>query len=755
MRKLALCCGGFAAGVFLWRYLMADTGWLPLAAAGLCALTGLVCGLAGVRRVKLAALGLCVGLLWSVGWQAVFFAPAQRLDGVTTPVTLTVTQFPQRTTAGAKVLCRLESADGPDIQTLFYAGEELLDLVPGDLVSTTAQLAVADSSYGEEVTWYTSDGTFLLAYSRGSLAVTPAESIPLWALPAYWNRALVDTVSAVCPPSAAALVTAIVTGEREGLDDSLNAALARTGLSHTVAVSGMHISFLIGAMSMLLGPHRRRTALVCLPVVLFFCLAVGSTPSVVRATVMQAAFFFAPLVGRENDSPTTLSLALAFLLLFNPYAAASISLQLSFAAVAGILYLAPRVKEGLDRKLLRKGKGFRLKLWNGFWSAVSSTLAASLGAILFTTPLSAYYFGAVSLIAPVANLLCLWVVSFLFVFGLSAAAVGFIFLPAGQIIGLAVLPGSSYFLWLVPLLGRLPFAAVTMGSVYYRAWLAAAYAIIAAAVLCRGQRRLVFAGAAALVTLCAAFLLTAASYQWGDLAVAVLDVGQGQSVLLTSDRRTALVDCGGSSLDDPGDIAADYLLEQGSASLDYLILTHYHDDHANGVLQLLERMEVAAILMPDTDPDSVLRLEIEEKAEALSIPITYVTEDTLCPLGDAVITLYAPLGDGGANEEGLSLVASAGDFDALITGDMNSYVEARLVKYGGLPDCELLVVGHHGSKHSSSQLLLEAVTPEIAVISVGFNYYGHPTDEAMSRLAAVGADLYRTDLMGTVTVSAH
>ena len=117
------------------------------------------------------------------------------------------------------------------------------------------------------------------------------------------------------------------------------------------------------------------------------------------------------------------------------------------------------------------------------------------------------------------------------------------------------------------------------------------------------------------------------------------------------------------------------------------------------------------------------------------------------------MSLFAPLGDGGANEEGLSLLVTAGEFDALITGDMNQVVEARLAKKD-LPPVELLVAGHHGSASATSRTLLDRVKPETAVISVGNNSYGHPAQETLTRLDERGVAIYRTDRMGTVTLTA-
>lgn len=183
------------------------------------------------------------------------------------------------------------------------------------------------------------------------------------------------------------------------------------------------------------------------------------------------------------------------------------------------------------------------------------------------------------------------------------------------------------------------------------------------------------------------------------------------------------------------------------------MLTHFHADHANGVAELLERVRVDVLAVPDVEPDDPLRRELLALAEEKGTQVWLVREDARLAFGSAELTLYAPLGAGEANEEGLSLLCRAGDFTALFTGDMGADIEARLVKYGDLPQVDVLAVGHHGSKNATSQLLLEAVSPETALVSVGYNTYGHPSPETLLRLDGADCVIYRTDLQGTITVT--
>ena len=216
-----------------------------------------------------------------------------------------------------------------------------------------------------------------------------------------------------------------------------------------------------------------------------------------------------------------------------------------------------------------------------------------------------------------------------------------------------------------------------------------------------------------------------------------------------------LVDCGGNQQENAGDIAADQLEHLGHRRLDALVLTHYHADHANGIPRLLKRIPVDVLYLPDVEEEDPLRVEILQLAEEYGVAVRFVREDTQLQIGpELTMNLYPPLGSETTNEMGLTVLATSGDFDTLITGDMNTEVEQLLLRHTELPDIELLIVGHHGSRYATSEELLEETRPEWAVISVGHNNYGHPTQDVLDRLRNAGAEVYRTDLQGTVTLHA-
>ena len=755
MRKLCAFAGPFSAAVFAALFLLPERFWLPVGlCCGLGALAGMFFRGDGRLRCILTALGLSAGLLWLCAYTALFHTGAEALAGSEETVEAVAADWPRETAYGCSVAVRVCPEEGGSVKTQLYlaAGKDgsLPALRPGDRLTFSGRFRLADTVAGEESEYYHARGITLIAYADGgATAVIRPERIPPRYWPAWIAKALKDSVRRCFPDSAAPLAAALITGDRSGLPGALYSALRRSGIAHVVAVSGLHVSVLSGLLAVLLG-RRRHSAVAGILLVFFFAAVAGDSPSVLRAAFMQSMLLLAPLLGRENDTPTSLCAILLLLLVHNPYAAASVSLQLSFAAVAGICLFTGRLWERWDGKLPRKGLGGKALRF------AAASLATTLGAVVFTTPLSAYYFGSLSLIAPVTNLLTLWAVSGAFLGALAVALLGLLFPAAAALAAWAAALPVWYLQKMAELLSRLPFASVGTDSIYLRLWLLLGYALLLLWLFWRGElKRMLLPVGAGGLCLCAALLLTAASRTSGRLSVSVLDVGQGQSVVLYSQGRCALVDCGGSGLSDPGDTAADYLQSLGTARLDLLVLTHYHTDHACGVPQLLERLEVERLLLPDVEPEEPLRREIEAAAQAHGVELVYLTQDAHVTLGGASLRVYAPLGDGGANEEGLSVLCTAGAFDALITGDMNAAVERRLIKYGALPDLELLVAGHHGSKYATSEELLLATTPERAVLSVGYNTYGHPADETLERLAAAGCEIYRTDWMGTVRITAE
>ena len=220
-----------------------------------------------------------------------------------------------------------------------------------------------------------------------------------------------------------------------------------------MAVSGSHLVLLAGLLSLLLGGSRRGTALVLIPVSILFTMMTGCTPSIVRAAIMIILLQIAPLLRRERDSATALGTALLLILLANPFSITHVGLQLSFAAVAGILLCADRIQE----VLMARVPFAEAKRGSPGWCARSvlrflvSTLAATVGASVLTTPLTALYFNSVPLISLLSNLLTLWAVSGLFGAGLILGGAGVLLPQAAALLARPVSLLGQYLTWSIEL----------------------------------------------------------------------------------------------------------------------------------------------------------------------------------------------------------------------------------------------------------------------------------------------------------------
>lgn len=763
IRRLACFALSFSAGIFLAQYL------LPLRLQPLFAAAFALAALLGFTqrdrkrrlRLLLAGFGLAAALCWNMGYTALTQTPARLwADRVLESGEATVLRYAEdRTNDGWgqnrrwRIRVRLHTENGAHTAYL-YAGEELLALEPGNVIRAPMQTADAAYINGEPISSFTSRGAFLLLYPKGELTVERGSAGSLRWLPQRVGHLTGETIARLYGGETAALVRAVLTGDKEGFGDELYAVLSEAGILHVAAVSGLHCAFLLSMVRLLLGRRRGLTALVGLPLLLFYALLVGAPPSVLRSVVMMAFLLLAPLIRRENDRLTTFSAALMLVLALNPFAAASISLQLSFGAVAGMMWLTPRLYAFLCGKEKKESRG----VWRKLRRFLAASLSATLGALVFTTPLSAWYFNNLVLISPLTNILLLTAVNALFCLSLLSLALGLLFPPAGAAAALPVKGLAAYILFVSRKAAALPFHAVYFDEPYLALWLGFAYLLLGLCVVKKTPRRggLLALGCAVLALLAAAGL-TRLDRRYGEMDIVALDVGQGQSVIVASGGETLLIDCGTSNGHiSAGDIAGDQLLGMGGDTLDYLVLTHYHTDHTDGLPALLTRIRVRTLLCPPPQAGDETAAAVMALMERYDVAVETVTEDRSYAFGGGTLRVLAPLeglDSDDENENGLVVLCTVGDFDFLATGDMGEGAEKQLLRQKQLPDIELMMVGHHGSNGSSCEELLAAVKPETGIISVGDNSYGHPAEGAMKRFARMGVELYRTDQQGSIFVT--
>ena len=553
-------------------------------------------------------------------------------------------------------------------------------------------------------------GIAVVGTARADRIVAP-DAEPPWAVRV--RRFAVGAMREALPPTSAALLAGLLLGERTDLPREVDTAFRRAGVYHVLAVSGFNVALVAStawAMLTLARASRRVAALGAIAVVLGFAAVVGTQPSVLRATIMAVLVLGALLLDRDAAVLNSLALAALIVLALRPNDLYDPGFQLSFAATAGIV-LAPIPRQPL-----------------------LAALGVSLAAQLAVLPIALVHFNQVSTIGVLANLAVVPLAGLATILGLFAVAVAaFSTVVAGWLFS-AVWPVLLLLRWTVALAAAVPGAVVHLpapGPAAIAGYVTALALGLAAWRLreTRQARRLALAaaGLAALSTLLT--LWPALRPADGRLRVTVLDVGQGDAIVIEApDGRAVLVDAGAGGpyrLDAGERVVAPFLWNRGILRLAAVVVTHPDIDHAGGMAAVRELFGV------DETWDGSL-------------------ERGPLALGGAVLTPL-PTAAAGRNDAARVLRLDLGRVAVLLASDVERPGERALVASGAPLDAAVLKVPHHGSRTSSSPELLDAVRPVIAIVSVGVrNAYGHPDAGVLRRLGAAGADLYRTDRDGAV-----
>jgi competence protein ComEC len=536
-----------------------------------------------------------------------------------------------------------------------------------------------------------------------------------------------------------AVLVGLVLGEEEGLGDELRDRFRASGLYHLLAVSGQNVAFIAGGVLLvawLLGISRLLAQVGALGAIGAYVLAVGWQPSVVRAGVAGALASLAWLASRPKDRWYFLFLGAAVLLAWNPYSLLEPGFQLSFAAVAAIFVAVPRLERALE--------GYPVP------RLLAGVVAVSAACGLATAPILLLQFGSVPVYSILSNALVAAAVAPCFGLALLTALLAQVLPDAA--VAAAWVNGwlAAYIAASARLVGGLPGAQVDSKVAAATAGLVAL--VVIAIMRLPAWRR---PGFVALVGVSAVFLVgwqlraeTPPAPPTG-LRLTVLDVGQGDSILLQVREGSILVDQG-----PPEAEVDDQIRRLGVRRLALLVLTHPQRDHVGGAAEVLEHVRVDRILdpaIPSESPDEAAALAT---ARERRVPVVEARAGIVFRLGRLRLQLLWPEGGHPAgvdpNLRATVILASYGKVDALLTADAESPVTLPLHP----PHAEILKVAHHGSADQGLPRLLELTRPLVALISCGRdNDYGHPAPTTIAALtASPRLDVFRTDQDGRVVI---
>jgi competence protein ComEC len=571
-------------------------------------------------------------------------------------------------------------------------------------------------------------GPWRLRVKSRSLMDVEAPPGPIAALSASIRGRVERAYRATPDGPGKALARALVLGDASAFPLEWKRGLRVTGLYHLLSVSGVHVALVAGAIWLLAGwlPRALRLALMLAAIALYLLL-VGPLPALVRAAVMGFLAVTALLAERPPAAVNALGWAVILLVLERPDVVLSVAFQLTVSATAGLLLLGPPLA----------ARWSRLPRWLG------SSLGASVGAQLPTIPWALPRFHLLSPLAPLFNLPAVpW----------TGLALGVSLLWTGLALLSPTLAGA-----LVPVLDFVarPFSwpARTGPSAWLPVplvvspWMAWLLALLLALILF-ARPRLKPLGLAGLL------LLSCTLPRNRGVELAMLDVGQGDAILLRDGSHAVLIDGGGWRTGDLGGrVLLPALLSEGVRSLDAVVMTHPDLDHCGGLMDIAAYLPVREVWMgPRWEPEGCAgRL-----AELPGARLRTVWAGETGSVGRWKLRVLHPERDEdrGTNERSLVIRAEALGRSFLLTGDIESWAEMRL-----LSCCEkdvrvdVLKVAHHGSKTSSTESFLEAAQPRLALISAGVkNLYHHPSPVILDRLAEKGIRVLRTDRDGMILV---
>ena len=553
--------------------------------------------------------------------------------------------------------------------------------------------------------------------------------------------------------TAAAIVTAVLIGDRTGLPDDITDRLQRAGTYHVIAISGGNIAVLAGLSFGLLaaaGVHGRARALLTIVILLVYAQIAVAGPSVWRATAMATIYLSARLLDHRTPPWHATMMAAGVMGVVSPLDVRNVGFVLTFGATGALLESARRI----DASLIRLPKVAR-------W--VAASIGASLAVELALMPVSAQSFSRVTMAGPLLNLVAVPLMAVAQVAGLAVA--GFDAWPAiargaGWLASAAAsgIVESAGVVETAPALSwRVPPPGMRLLVIYYSSLLVALFAKAA-------WLRLAAVPVLGVALLCVIGVVPKRQAPpVHGLRLTVLDVGQGEAMLLESGTSRLQIDTGGvpfgSGRFDIGTrVVAPALWARGVSRLDALLVTHGDPDHLSGAPSLLDMFRPHRLWEGIVVPRHAPSRDVRDRARAIGAATELRRAGELLRWGDTrVRVLHPPEPDWERprirNDDSVVLEVTCGDVTLLLTGDISEQIERDIIPRLTPSRTRILKVGHHGSRTSSSLLLLESWRPQIALISVGRgNTFGHPTPEVISRLELIGARIYRTDRHGQITV---
>ena len=573
------------------------------------------------------------------------------------------------------------------------------------------------------------------------------------------------------------LLVGILIGEKENISEKIQEDFKDSSLSHMLAVSGTHVSYIIIGLTILLNNFGRRySSILSILFLIFFMYITSFTPSVVRACIMGIILLGSRIFYRKSDIYVSMGLSMLIILIENPFKILDIGLILSYGGTIGIVILY---------KLLSN----KIKTKNKIISYILNTLLITFSAQLFVFPIIAIYFNNVSLIFFISNLLATPILAIIIIFGFLNILIYFISNEIGTILSIFLELNLKTLIFISQSCASIPYANLLIITpkifyiiLYYLIILI--YIIIYKIIYINEEWKYLSSLEKKYVLILKKIIISRRKYILKVLLIIIIitaisiivnntnretkiyfiDVGQGDSTLIiTENKKNILIDGGGNINNEIYDIGKNtllpYLLDRGVSKIDYLFVSHFDYDHVGGLDEVIDQLNVKQIIIPKVENISEEEKKFLNKVKEKNINVSRVNEKNRIYVDkNTIIQILSPLNklikDNYINNNSLVFKFIYNDFSILFTGDIEKIAEKEIINNSKIDElkCDVLKIPHHGSKTSTTEEFLNYTTPKIALIGVGKNNFGHPSDVVLERLKKRNIKIYRTDLNGEIMI---
>lgn len=555
-----------------------------------------------------------------------------------------------------------------------------------------------------------------------------------------------DTRNGTLTDEEGNLLLAILSGDKDKLSEDIQESFKTSNLSHMLAVSGAHVSYIILGLTYVLQNSiigKKNGKIVCIFFLLVFMAITNFTPSVTRACIMAVLTLFSGIIYRKSDVYTNISVAALITLIFNPYSLLDLGFQLSYGGTIGIIIFIKRIQE----------KKSNSKVIN----YIKQMALVSIYANIIIIPIMMYHFNTVSFTFIISNIMASPILGIIVITGFLFIIASITVKPLTRLIAIFIKPILSILIKISQICSKLPFSNILVVTPYMFNVISY-YAIILYCIKSKKNNKCKIIIYLLIVLILINFIIYIFPQK---LRIFFIDVGQGDSTLIiTPDKKTVLIDGGGSDSFDVGEkVLLPYLLDRRILKVDYVLISHFDTDHCGGILTIMEKVKVKNIIISEQAEHSENYERFKKLMIHKKIRLIEVKKGDKIKIGRySEFKILFPtsrlLSENLLNNNSIVAQFNYNNFKMLFTGDIEKLAEQQILKAEKAEiRADILKVAHHGSKTSSIPEFIKAVKPKIALIGVGKNNtFGHPNQQTIKNLENIKCRIYRTDLQGEIII---